>query len=139
MYDDEEPDITLVALGLVVPLVLFVIVIAVLVGCSPGESNEQKVKTSVEQYSTAIFSGDTTKAFGMMSDRCQERMGRHPMIEAWTAIAKENKGSPIPKSITVKLDNDRTATVAYTFEDERWNQENEVWSETDGVWVNDEC
>lgn len=121
--------------------ILLIAALPLAAACS-GPSEMEMLEGSVRQYSAEILGGDTNKAFNMMTARCQERMGRAPIQEAWMEIRKQFKGSKEPRSFAASIyegDGATRATVEYTFEDPTWNQTAEAWKKENGTWRNDEC
>lgn len=89
-------------------------------------------------YSQAYLSGDGAKTFGMLSARCQQRVGRDQIIAA-TAGAKAQYGPQPIATLAVDTLAGTLARVTYTYSTHSLDQTSEPWVREDGAWHEDDC
>lgn len=97
-----------------------------------------ELRTAVQAFSNAYFTGDVVASRALLSDRCKLRVGPGE----WAATVKatgQRYGNPLRiESYDAQVSGD-LARVTYTYADTRLDQSREPWVRGAGGWRNDDC
>jgi hypothetical protein len=106
-------------------------------GKSAGGS-EAQLKAAVQAYSDAFLSGEGTKAYNLLSERCRKRTSLSEFTGIVTA-AKQMYGSALPLKTYEAEVSGNLARVTYTYPIRAINQDREPWTREGGSWHQDDC
>lgn len=97
-----------------------------------------ELRTAVETYSNAFLTGDATTAYGLLSERCRERLSQAEFTETVNA-AKQTYGTALRfESYSGTTTGDR-GTATYTYSAKALDQKDEPWTREGGNWHRDNC
>lgn len=105
---------------------------------SAAAPDQAALERAVRDYSAAYLGGDPAKAFGLLSKRCQLRLGQQQMADA-VSMAKDQYGPQDITSLHVDTLQGTLARVTYTYADTTLNQSSEPWVAEGGQWREDDC
>lgn len=108
------------------------------VGCGGGPPGEGALIDAVHGYSDAFLGGDGPTAFGLLSARCQERIGEKRMTAIVDAAAIA-WGDASMGPVTVDELGETRALVSYEYDMGGLDQTEEPWVVEDGGWRQDDC
>lgn len=104
----------------------------------PGASPSTPVlETAVRAYSSAYMSGDGERAYGLLSDRCQNELAKNEFL---SIVAQANQAYGDARITAYEDDiNGNVGVATYELSDASLNQTQERWVLDDGSWHNDDC
>ncbi len=101
-------------------------------------ADDEELRAAVVAYSDAFLSGDSDGAYGILSERCQDRHTQDAfavVVEAAAAFY----GAPLPlQSFEAEVAGD-LARVSYTYAVPALDQLSEPWVREGGEWKQDDC
>lgn len=107
-------------------------------GGTSDTDSRAKLMSAVEAYSAAYLGGDGATAYGLMSARCRQRIGRDHMVGAATDAGTRYGEQPIATLHVDTLSGTR-ARVTYAYGRHELDQQSEPWVLEGGLWYNDDC
>ncbi len=103
-----------------------------------ADSGRPALETAVRAYSAAYLTGEGSIAYGLLSDRCQQRIGEAEFTGLTRAAQAQYGGQPI-QTLTVDTLAGPLARVTYTYSASAINQQAEPWVFEKGSWHQDDC
>ncbi len=103
-----------------------------------SEASQPALETAVRAYSDAYLSGQGSAAYGLLSQRCQQRFSQAD-ITGLTQAAKAQYGVQPIQNLTVDTLAGTLARVTYTYSTGAINQQSEPWVFEGGAWHQDDC
>ncbi|CAO5252213.1 hypothetical protein [Frankia sp. AgKG'84/4] len=105
---------------------------------SASEASRPALETAVRTYSDAYLSGQGSVAYGLLSQRCQQRFSQAD-ITGLTQAAKAQYGVQPIQNLTVDTLAGTLARVTYTYSTAEINQQSEPWVFERSAWHQDDC
>lgn len=105
---------------------------------APAGADQPGLESAVRVYSEAYLGGQGSKAYDLLSQRCQARLGPAEM-SVLTDAAQAQYGNQTISSLTVDTLVGTLARVSYTYPDPAINQSTEPWVFEGGAWHQDDC
>lgn len=103
-----------------------------------SDDESAAIREAAQAYSDAYLTGDADAAYGLLSQRCQDRMPAD-QFGAVVQAAKAQYGSALDfKSFDADVNGDQ-ARVTYTYDTAAINQDQEPWVKESGEWREDDC
>ncbi|MEX5712949.1 hypothetical protein AB1484_33025 [Parafrankia sp. FMc6] len=103
-----------------------------------GQPDRVGLEAAVRAYSQAYLGGQGSVAYGLLSRRCQFRVGAAEM-DGLTAAARAQYGPQPITTLTVDTFAGTLARVSYVYPDAAINQREEPWAFENGAWHQDDC
>lgn len=103
-----------------------------------GSTDTDPLRANVQAYSDAFLTGDADTAYGLLSDRCRQRVSQSA-FKIITTAAKTAYGSALPIETFDADVQSSLARVTYTYSDSKINQTDEPWVQENGEWHEDDC
>lgn len=105
---------------------------------APSADSTAALRAAVQRYSDAYLTGTTSTAWGILSARCQAKIGRDS-FDAETGDAKSVYGSALPFVSFDAQVAGSMARVTYTYSVSAIDQTGQPWSLEHGSWHYDGC
>jgi hypothetical protein len=103
-----------------------------------GAALEGTAEDAARAYAGSFIAGDADTAYGMLSRRCRDTIGRDAFEVAVAAVALEFSTARL-EEVTVTVTDDDAARVTSSFDQPALDQVGEPWLLEDGAWRNDDC
>ncbi|SNQ51683.1 conserved hypothetical protein [Frankia canadensis] len=105
---------------------------------SEGGASQPALEAAVRAYSDAYLTGQGSAAYGLLSERCQQRINQAEFT-GLTQAARVQYGSQPIAALTVDSLAGTLARVTYTYPTSAINQQSEPWVFEKGTWRQDDC
>ncbi|WP_028637721.1 hypothetical protein [Nocardioides sp. URHA0032] len=103
-----------------------------------ADDESAAIREAAQAYSDAYLTGDADAAYGLLSQRCQDRTPADQFASV-VQTAKAQYGSALDfKSFDADV-NGEQARVTYTYDTAAINQDQEPWVKESGEWREDDC
>ncbi|WP_328475797.1 hypothetical protein OHA21_20270 [Actinoplanes sp. NBC_00393] len=104
----------------------------------PVKNSQKDLRKAVEAYSDAYLTGDATTAYGLLSERCRQRITETEFTDLVTA-AKQQHGTPLRFKTYSATASGNSAKVSYAYPVKAIEQTKEPWVREAGYWYRDNC
>ncbi len=104
----------------------------------PAEADPAGLESAVRSYTDAYFKGDAATAYGMLSDRCSEKITKYE-LQALTDRALADYGHQDVKQFEVDQRSGDMARVSYGVGLPKFDQKQQPWAREGGDWKYDAC
>ncbi|MFI1734031.1 hypothetical protein ACH40E_33425 [Streptomyces acidicola] len=105
---------------------------------TPTQADAAGIEEAVRDYTAAYFAGDVDTTYGMLSERCTEKITK-PTMKELTERAVGDYGQQDVKRFQVDQISGDMARVSYGVGLPKFDQKQQPWTREGGDWKYDAC